>query len=111
MRREGGSKGRGIKSQGNLLVSVFKEANVDISGNYWEHFKRNGKRLKTWSEECRGQPSTWLGETAGAASAEWVVRGSSGWDREGAREGGTSPGTEGGGEAPWDGGREGCSGL
>lgn len=44
---KGGRKGGGAKSQGDLLVSVFKEANVGISGNYLEHFKRNGKCLKS----------------------------------------------------------------
>lgn len=62
MQRERGKvEGGGIKSLGNLFVSVFKEANVDFSGKYLEHFKRNGKCLKRQSEQCPRQPSTWLG--------------------------------------------------
>jgi hypothetical protein len=34
-------------------LSVFKkQVNVDISGNYLEHFKRISKHLKTQSEQC-----------------------------------------------------------
>lgn len=50
-----------MKTQEYLFVSVFKEANVGISVNYLEHFKRNGKYLKPQSEKCPRQPSTWLG--------------------------------------------------
>lgn len=62
MQREKGKvEGGRLKSLGNLLLSVFKEANVDFSGKYLEHFKRNGKCLKRQSEQCPRQPSTWLG--------------------------------------------------
>ena len=53
--REGKSRAKGI------FLSVFKEANVGISGNYLEHFKRNDKCLKTESEKRPRQPATWLG--------------------------------------------------
>lgn len=53
--REGKSRAKGI------FLSVFKEANVDISGNYLEHFKRNDKCLKTESEKRPRQLATWLG--------------------------------------------------
>lgn len=62
MQREKGKvEGEGIKSLGSLFVSVFKERNVDFSGKYLEHFKRNGKCLKRQAEQCPRQPSAWLG--------------------------------------------------
>lgn len=70
-------------------MSVFKEADVDISGNYLDHFKRNGKCLKTQSEKCPRQPSTWLGRMDEARSA--VCRegkGAGGGTSEGALWGG-----------------------
>lgn len=64
----------GLKSQRDLFVSVFKEASVGVPGNYLDHFKRNGKCLKTQSEKCPRQPSAWLGrmdEAGNTECAEW----------------------------------------
>lgn len=88
MQREKGKvEGGGIKSLGSLFVSVYKEANVDFSGKYLEHFKRNGKCLKRQTEQCPRQPSTWLGRCVEQAALSVLSWEDSQWGGGGSSQG------------------------